>query len=121
MSKAKNRFRKKATQEIQQSFEEALPRIVRHCAVQFRNIKCQSAREELTAEAVGLSWQWWRRLIDRGKDLSRFISAIAGFAVKAARSGRRVCGQDKAKDALSPRAQQLKGFYVGRLPDFSEV
>jgi hypothetical protein len=133
MNKRRQKFRQKArkerqskkkarnVQQCQQSFEEALPRIVRHCQVQFRNIKCQSAREELTAEACGLAWKWWCRLVEKGRDPTQFISAIATFAVKAARSGRRVCGQDAAKDVMSPRAQQGKGFAVCSLPAFATL
>src|SRR4051812_33904916 len=98
MSRHTQKFRKKARKErrskkkarnvveCQQSFEEALPRIVRHCQIQFRNIRCESAREELTAEAVALAWKWWLRLHERGQDPTRFVSALATFAVKAARS-----------------------------------
>jgi hypothetical protein len=39
----------------------------------------------------------------------------------AVRTGRRVCGQERAKDALSPRAQQRHHFAVGKLPDFSTL
>ena len=122
-AREKRQSRKKARsiQQCQESFEEVLPRIVRHCQVQFRNVKCQTTREELTAEAMGLSWKWWRKLCEKGKDPTRFVSAIASFAVKAARSGRRVAGQDRPKDVLSPRAQQINGFAVCSLPAFATL
>jgi hypothetical protein len=115
------RKRSRNVRECHAAFEAALPRIVRHCQIQFRGVRCQSAREELTAEAVGLAWKWFARLWERGKDPSRFVSAIATFAVKAARSGRRVAGSERAKDAMSPRAQRLKGFSVCKLPDFATL
>ena len=62
-----------------------------------------------------------RRLRERGKDPNGFVSAIASYAARAARSGRTVCGQQKAKDVLSPLAQQRHGFYVGKLPDFETL
>lgn len=46
---------------------------------------------------------------------------LATFAAKAVRSGRRVCGQLKAKDVLSERAQERHGFCVGKLPDCSTL
>lgn len=46
---------------------------------------------------------------------------LATFAAKAVRSGRRVCGQLPAKDAMSERAQQRHGFCVGKLPDVSTL
>src|SRR5262249_7910365 len=44
-------------------------------------------------------------------------ATLAAFAARAVRSGRRLCGQEKAKDVLSPRAQQRKHFAVQSLPD----
>ena len=51
-----------------------------------------------------------------GKDGTRFPTALATFAARAVHSGRRVTGMDKARDVLSPRAQQLYGFAAGALP-----
>jgi hypothetical protein len=47
------------------------------------------------------------------------VSALAGYAVRAVRSGRRLCGQERARDVLSPLAQQRHDFVVARLPDFT--
>jgi hypothetical protein len=41
-----------------------------------------------------------------------FIYTVA----KAVKCGRRLCGQEKAKDAMSPLAQQRHGFRVESLP-----
>jgi hypothetical protein len=78
-------------------------------------------REELTAEAVALSWKWWLRLRERGKDPRAFVSAIATFACRVVHSGRRLCGMDRAKDVLSCRAQHIHSFSVGKLPDVSSL
>jgi hypothetical protein len=110
------------TETIRSEFEQVLPRITAHAAVVFRSVVCPHTRQELTAEMVALSWRWFRRLRQRGKkNPLRFISAIATFAAKAARSGRRLCGQDKAKDVLSPRARQKHRFTVGSLPAFATL
>ncbi len=107
--------------QIQRAFLTALPRIEAHGNVYFRNVKCTSMKAEYLAEMTALSWKWFQSLVRRGKDPSSFVSAIASFAARAVKSGRRLCGQEKAKDVLSPRAQQRRGFAVGRLPDFSSL
>jgi hypothetical protein len=100
-------------------FAVILPRIEHHARIVFRQEKCPGRRADRIAEVVGLCWKWFVRLDQCGKDGSAFPSRLADYAARAVRSGRRVCGQEKAKDALSPRAQQRHGFYVGKLPDVS--
>lgn len=107
--------------ELQRAFLVLLPRIQRHADVVFRDIRCPDRKEELTAEAIALSWRWFVRLAERGKDASTFPSTLAGFACRASRSGRRLCGQEKSKDVLSPLAQRRRHFYVGKLPDCSTL
>src|SRR5262245_8356358 len=70
---------------------------------------------------VALAWKWFVRLTCRGRNPCHFISAIATFAARAVRSGRRLCGQERSKDLLSPVAQQKHGFAVGKPPDFSTL
>jgi hypothetical protein len=101
-------------------FLSILPRIELHGRVYFRH-KNADAREELTAEMVGLCWKWFVRLVERGKDPTAFVSALATFAARAVNSGRRVCGQERARDVLSPSAQKRHGFVVERLPDCSTL
>ncbi len=98
-----------------------LPRIERHGRVYFRHVKNSSLKEEFIAEMVALAWKWTSRLAQQGKDVMRFPSAIATFAAKAVRSGRRLCGQETGKDVLSPLAQQRHEFAVQSLPDFSTL
>ena len=45
------------------------------------------------------------------------MSALAGYAARAVRRGRRVCGQEAGQEVLSPRAQARHGFAVRRLPE----
>lgn len=101
---------------IRQEFAKALPRIQRHAEIVFRSVRCPHRRADCTAEVLAISWKWWLRLRRTGKDPNHFVSAIATFAARAVRSGRRLCGQERANDALSPRAQRLKGFAVCTLP-----
>jgi hypothetical protein len=100
---------------------KVLPRVMAHGRVYFRHVKCPDRKEELLAELRGLAWKWFVRLVRRGKDVLQFVSALATYAVRAVRSGRRVCGHEKSKDVLSPVAQRKHGFAVGKLPDFSTL
>ena len=102
-------------------FLSILPRIELHGRVCFRHLRCPHRKEEVIQEMVALCWKWFVRLAERGRDATRFPSALATFAARAVRSGRRVCGQEKAKDALSPLAQQRQGFAVGKLPACSTL
>jgi hypothetical protein len=98
-----------------------LPAVERHARVAFRHLKCAQSQEDAIQECVGLSWKWFRRLAERGKDATAFPCALAGFAARAVRSGRRVCGHERKKEVLSAVAQRHHGFAVGKLPDFSTL
>src|SRR5262249_43610351 len=75
-----------------------------------RHLRSEARRDDFVAEVVGLCWKWFRRLAERDKDARHFVSTLAVFAARAVRSGRRVCGQLKAKDVLSEYAQQRHSF-----------
>lgn len=119
--RSQTRANKQTLLRLQNAFLKFLPRIERHGQVYFRHIRCDSTKGECIAEMIALSWQWWIRLHRKGKKPERFVSALASFAARAVRSGRRLCGQEKARDVLSPRAQQRQHFCVGKLPDFSTL
>jgi hypothetical protein len=67
-------------------------------------------------EVLALCWQWFLRLCERGKDATAFASALAGYAARAVRGGRRLCGTERAREVLSPVAQRKGGFRVEHLP-----
>ena len=98
-------------------FLSFLPRIELHGRVCFRHLRCPHRRQDAIQEMVALCWKWFVRLAERGRDATRFPSALATYAAKAVRSGRRLTGMERAKDVLSPLAQQRQGFAVGKLPD----
>src|SRR3954447_12378138 len=101
------------TNDCHDEFLQALPRIVAHAEFVFRSVRCLERRADYVAEAIALSWKWWLRIREKGeKDPNEFVSAIAAFAARAARSGRRLCGFEPAADAMSPVAQRGKGFRV---------
>lgn len=107
--------------QLHASFLSILPRIKQHGQVYFRHLKCQHTHDEAIAEMTALSWKWFVSLVQKGKDPTTFVSAIASYAAKAVRSGRRLCGQEKAKDVLSPQAQKRRSFAVVTLPDYSTL
>jgi hypothetical protein len=92
-----------------------LPRIELHARVRSRYLVCPAQRDDFICEAVALAWKSFLRLAERGKDATRFASALASLAVRAVRSGRRLCGQERSRDAMSPSAQKRHGFRVEEL------
>ena len=99
------------------AFLALLPRIERHARIAFRHLGCPQSRDDAVGEAVALAWRSYLRLLERGKDPAQFVSRFAGYAARAVRRGRRVCGQEAGQEVLSPRAQALHGFAVRRLPE----
>jgi hypothetical protein len=97
-----------------------LPRIVTHGRIYFRHRR-RADQEEAIQEMAALCWKWFLRLAERGKDSTRFPTALATFAARAVRCGRRLAGMDRSKDVLSPLAQQRRGFAVCKLPDCSTL
>jgi hypothetical protein len=103
------------------AFLAILPRIELHGRVYFRHVRCPHRRADCVAEMVALCWKWYLRLVERGKDPGLFPTALATFAARHVRSGRRLCGQERGKDALSPLAQTRHGFLVQGLPAYSTL
>lgn len=116
-----NSLTRPATAAIQHAFATVLPRIVLHARIYFRNLACDDTRENAVAETVALTWKWFVGLVKKGKRPEEFVSVMAAYATKAVRSGRRLCGQEKSKDVLSPLAQSRRGFTVSPLPEFSTL
>ena len=98
-----------------------LPRIETHAKFYFRDIRCAAKRADRIAETIALAWRWFIKLEERGKDATQFVSAIATFAARAVKCGRRLAGMERAKDVMNPQTQQRHGFVVERLPDTSTL
>jgi hypothetical protein len=98
-----------------------LPRIEAHARIYFRSIRCSDKRADRIAETIALAWKWFLRLEERGKDATQFVSAIATYAVKAVKSGRRLAGMERAKDVMNGHTQYRHGFVIQKLPDFSSL
>jgi hypothetical protein len=98
------------------AFVSILPRIEQHAHVYFRHLQCPDRREDAVAETVALAWAWFLRLSRQGKDATEFPATLASYAARAAGAGRRLCGLERCRDVLSPRAQRQHGFTVEVLP-----
>ena len=109
------------TAAIQHAYVAIMPRIVNHARITFRHMVCNDSRENAIAETVALTWMWFVRLIEQGKQPQEFVSVLAAYATKAVKSGRRLCGQEKSNDVLSPLAQNRRGFTISPYPQFSTL
>lgn len=101
---------------VQAHFVAILPRIELHAKIYFRDVKCPNRKDDFIQETRALAWRYFVRAIEQGKNPLSFVSQIATYAARHARSGRHVCGQEKSKDAMSPLAQRRRGFSVKSLP-----
>jgi hypothetical protein len=101
---------------LQAGFLCILPRIERHARIYFRDVQCTARRQDFIAETVALCWTWYARLTRKGRDATKFPSALARYAARAVGCGRRLYGQEKAKDVMSSVAQKRHGFTVTSLP-----
>jgi hypothetical protein len=110
-----------ALDQLRAAFLAFLPRIETHAQIAFRDVRCPDRRAECVAEVVALAWRWYVELARCGKDAAEFVAQLARYAAQAVRCGRRVTGQEKADDVLSPVAQRRHGFAVGSLPDHSTL
>jgi hypothetical protein len=102
--------------ELQAGFLEFLPRLEQQAGAYFRHVHCLQKKDDLTAEAIAIAWKWYCRLLRRGKNPHEFPATFVHRALCQARAHRRLCGQQKGKDALSPLAQSRHGFITQTLP-----
>jgi hypothetical protein len=97
-------------------FLRLLPKLETHARIVFRGIRCPVKQEDRVQECVALGWKWFLRLTEQGKDVFAFPMAFAALLARAVKCGRRLCGQERSRDVLSPLAQARHGFRVERLP-----
>jgi hypothetical protein len=93
-----------------------LPTIKRYAPMACRGLHCSHRREDAIQEMHAVVWKWLTRLAERGTDGSRFPASLAYQAARFVRSHRRITGQERSKDVLSPLAQAKHGFKVESLP-----
>lgn len=108
----KQAFPHRQSTALHDGFLVIMPRIQVHAQISFRKLRCSQTRADSVQETVALAFRWYTGLIGRSKDPAMFPATFASFAVRAVRNGRRVCGQEAAKDVLSGEAQRKHGFRV---------
>jgi hypothetical protein len=105
-----------ALAHLHAAFLSILPRIDLHTRVYFRGVRCPQRRDDAIQETLAIAWKWFLRLVEQGKDPRTFPDAFASYAARAVKCGRRLCGHEKGKGALSVIAQQRHGCFVEPLP-----
>src|SRR5579864_1985520 len=95
-------------------FENVLP-TVRNCAAfAFRDVRMEE-RAELIQECVANAAVACANLVARGRADRIFATAIAGFAIRRTREGRKVGGRLNASDVMSKYCQMRRHLAVRRL------
>lgn len=92
-----------------------LPKIETHGRIYFRHLRPHQ-KDEVLQEMRSLAWLWFLRLAQRGKDAAEFLATFNDFLVRAVSNGRRLMGNEKAKDAMCALTQRRRGFKVQPLP-----
>ncbi|MBA4192796.1 MAG: hypothetical protein C0467_32940 [Planctomycetaceae bacterium] len=101
---------------LQAEFITLLPKIEYTVRVHLQHISCSDRQSDLVCEAIAMCWKWYIGLSRKGRSRAEFLYTFAALAARAAHSGRRLCGSEKARDALSPRCQRMRNFTVSPLP-----
>ena len=70
-------------EQLHSRFLALLPRIELHARIYFRHVRCPERKEDSVQEAIAVSWKWFARLAERGKDATPFISTLATLAARA--------------------------------------
>jgi hypothetical protein len=98
-------------------FEAMLPVIETHAKFAFRHLMPE-ARAEAVQEAVCNACQAYARLVELGKTNVAYPTALAMFAVRQTKGGRKVGGKLKNRDVLSEYCQRRKNLLIERLDKF---
>jgi hypothetical protein len=101
-----------SAEPLQVAFLLILPRIETNARIWSRHLVCPGLKEDFVCEAVALAWRSFLRLAEQGRDATEFASALASLVVRAVRSGRRLCSQERSRDVMSAAAQRRGGFRV---------
>jgi len=109
--------RPESIEELQATFITLLPKIEFTVRVRLRHVTCSDRRADLICEAIAMCWKWYIGLSRKGRSPAEYLYTFATLAARAALSGRRLCGCEKARDAMSPLCQRTRSFTVSPLPD----
>jgi hypothetical protein len=99
------------------TFLALLPVITQAARIRFRGLRCPNLKEDVICETRALAWAWYCRLVARGRNPAMFAVTFARLAALAVGAGRRLAGQERARDVLSWVCQRRgDGFRVTSLP-----
>ena len=102
---------------MQDAFLACLPRF-RSCArYALRHVACRDTQDDLICEILALGWRHFVTLTRRGRKPEAFVATLALRCSQAVRSGRRLAGCERSRDALSPVARARHRFAVVRLDE----
>lgn len=92
-------------------FLSLVPTIQRHIGFAFRRVP-PAFRKDVLQEALVMTFVFYRRLVDQGKQKCIFATPLARFAVGHLRDGRRVGLSRSRRDALCPFVARRQGFLI---------
>ncbi len=107
--------------QFEATYLRLMPTVLRVARYHFRHVGCPDRRQDLVCEVLALCWLWHGRLAAQARDPAAFATVFAMTAARAVNSGRRLCGQEKARDALSPVCQRRREFTASPLPAGSNL
>ena len=110
-------LRKSARDHDQAKFLQLLPQIQRELSYAFRRLDAE-ARDEAVQDGVVNCYLAYLRLIEQGRSSEVFPTALARFAVRQIRSGRKCGTRLNCRDPLSDYARQKHCHRVERLDRF---
>jgi hypothetical protein len=96
------------------SFEPLLPSIHRCANYAFRHLP-RARRQELVDEVIANAYVGFARLIARRLEALIYPTALANFAIRQVRAGRRVGCRQNVRDVLSPDSQARQRVSLERL------
>jgi hypothetical protein len=96
-------------EESRDHFARLLPEIQQQIAFRFRHLPAER-REDQTAEAVGLAFEMFVRLMERGKSELAYAGPLANFACRQVMDGRQCGSSLNLHDITSRHCQSHTGI-----------
>jgi len=117
MTSSAKRLSPCAQRVVNQKFEKMLPQIQQMALGAFRGEK-RDLREELAAEVIGRAFVAFVRLAQQGKADPKYAVALAMFAARQVRSGRRLGAKLNIQDVSSEYCGINKGVQLRRIDHY---
>ena len=118
---ATSSFASPSPKDLHAAFLAIVPTIKKRARIAFAFYKCADQRADKIGEAIGLGWEWFVSLHERGKDAATFPGVFASLVARSVAGGRRIAGAEAAGDVLSKTAQRKHGCSVTELSSSDAV